>query len=195
MDYYFINGPTLKEVVSSYTRLTGRMPLPPKWSIGYHQSRYSYHPEEEVRDIAKNFRDRQIPCDVIHLDIHYMDDYRVFTWNEEEFPTPEKMLKDLSDDGFKVVNIIDPGVKKDPEYKVYQEGVTKDYFCKYLDGKTFIGKVWPGECAFPDFAKEEVRRWWGDWHKKLLDQGVKGIWNDMNEPAVFTGYREDPTMD
>lgn len=192
MDYYFIYGPSLKEVVSRFSSLTGRMPLPPKWSLGYHQSRYSYHPEEEVRKVANTLREKEIPCDAIHLDIHYMDEYRVFTWNEQEFPHPEKMISDLSDSGFKLVTIIDPGVKKDPEYNVYVEGMKEDYFCKYLDGEIYTGKVWPGESVFPDFTRKEVREWWGDLHHSLLDIGVKGIWNDMNEPAVFN---ETSTMD
>jgi alpha-glucosidase len=192
LDYYFINGSNIKEIIKSYTDLTGRMPLPPKWSLGYHQSRYSYHPEAEVREIAQKFREKEIPCDVIHLDIHYMDEYKVFTWDEKEFPQPKQMLSDLSEDGFKVVTIIDPGVKKDPRYKLYQEGIKHDYFCKYLDGEYYIAKVWPGECSFPDFTKVEVRRWWGDQHHLLLDQGVKGIWNDMNEPGIFS---KTSTMD
>jgi alpha-glucosidase len=193
MDYYFINGATIKDVISNYTSLTGRMPLPPKWSLGYHQSRYSYHPQEDVQEIATTFREEEIPCDVIHLDIHYMDGHRVFTWNDSEFPNPEKMIEDLGEQGFKVVTIIDPGVKKDPNYKVYQEGIANDYFCKYLEGDLFIGKVWPGKCAFPDFTNQEVRDWWGDLHQGYIEQGVKGIWNDMNEPAVFE--TEDFTMD
>ena len=195
LDYYFINGPSLKEVVSAYTDITGQMPLPPKWALGYHQSRYSYNPEEEVKELVQKFRTKDIPCDVIHLDIHYMNQYRVFTWNENEFPNPKEMLTELAESGFKVVNIIDPGVKKDPDYEIYQQGVKNDYFCKYLDGKQFIGSVWPGECAFPDFSQAEVRKWWGDCHQPLLEQGVKGIWNDMNEPAIFRDYLKDPTMD
>ena len=192
LDYYFINGSNIKEIIKSYTDLTGRMPLPPKWSLGYHQSRYSYYPEAEVRKVARQFREKDIPCDVIHLDIHYMDEYKVFTWDEKEFAQPKQMLSDLNEDGFKVVTIIDPGVKKDPRYKLYQEGIKHDYFCKYLDGEHYIAKVWPGDCTFPDFTKAEVRKWWGDQHQLLLDQGVKGIWNDMNEPGIFS---KTSTMD
>ncbi|AGB41378.1 family 31 glycosyl hydrolase, alpha-glucosidase [Halobacteroides halobius DSM 5150] len=192
LDYYFINGPSLKEVVDSYTTLTGKMPLPPKWSLGYHQSRYSYHPEEEVREIAQNFREKEIPCDAIHFDIHYMDEYRIFTWDENRFPNPEQLLTDLGADGFKPITIIDPGVKRDPKYDIYQEGIENDYFCKYLDGEYFIDKVWPGRCVFPDFTQQAVRDWWGDLHQRLTDVGVRGIWNDMNEPAVFN---ETDTMD
>ncbi len=192
LDYYFIYGPEMKKVLFDYTRLTGRMSLPPRWSLGYQQSRYSYHPEGEVRELATRFREKEIPCDVIYLDIHYMEGYRVFTWNQVEFPEPKKMLTDLSRDGFKVITIIDPGVKKDPEYTVFREGIKRGMFCKYLEGSLFTGKVWPGECVFPDFTRKEVREWWGELHQELLEAGVKGIWNDMNEPAVFA---ESGTMD
>ena len=192
LDYYFINGPGLKDVVSKYSDLTGKMPLPPKWSLGYHQSRYSYKNEDRVREIANNFRQRQIPCDTIHLDIHYMDDYRVFTWDEDRFFSPEKMISDLDDSGFKIVNIIDPGVKKDPEYKAYQDGIKNDCFCKYMDGSLYSGDVWPGESVFPDFTQTKVRNWWKKMHRPLLEQGVRGLWNDMNEPAVFN---KKSTMD
>lgn len=190
LDYYFINGPDIKEVIGRYVTLTGRMQLPPLWSLGYHQSRYSYYPEDEVREIAQKFRDKQIPCDVIHLDIHYMDDYRVFTWDEDRFPDPEKLMSDLAEEGFKIVTIVDPGVKKDAEYEVYKEGVLKDYFIKYLDGNLVIEPVWPGDSAFPDFTKKEVREWWGDLHHKFINMGVSGIWNDMNEPAVFSNEKK-----
>ncbi|MFW6025234.1 MAG: TIM-barrel domain-containing protein, partial [Candidatus Woesearchaeota archaeon] len=149
MDYYFINGPEAKEVIDKYTDLTGKMPLPPKWSLGYHQSRYSYKNEKKVKKLANKFREKEIPCDVIHLDIHYMDDYRVFTWDNNRFPEAENMIKELKEDGFNIVNIIDPGVKKDADYDVYKEGVKNDYFCKYLDGEIYSGDVWPGESVFP----------------------------------------------
>jgi len=192
MDYYFINGPSLKEVVNNYSKLTGTMPLPPKWALGYHQSRYSYYPEEDVKKLVTNFREREIPCDAVHFDIHYMDEYRVYTWDDDKFPEPEKMISSLSDQGIKAVTIIDPGIKKDPQYKLYQEGMENDYFCRYLDGKLYIGEVWPGECAFPDFTQNKVREWWASLQNDFVKIGVKGIWNDMNEPAVFN---DTDTMD
>ena len=185
LDYYFIYGPEMKEVIAHYTNLTGRMPLPPKWALGYHQSRYSYYPESEVRDLAATFREEEIPCDAIHFDIHYMDDYKIFTWDQQKFPQVKKLLNDLGAAGFKPVTIIDPGVKTDPRYEVYQSGIEKDCFCKYLDGELYTGKVWPGECVFPDFTQQETRDWWANLHQEFVEQGVKGIWNDMNEPAVF----------
>lgn len=192
IDYYLIYGPGIKDLLKRYTDLTGKMPLPPKWSLGYHQSRYSYKAENEVREITQKFRKKSIPCDVIHLDIHYMDGYRVFTWDKERFPQPARLISDLEDKGFKVVNIIDPGVKKDPQYQVYRDGIENNYFCHYLDGRLYSGDVWPGESVFPDFTEKEVRDWWGKLHKNLLEIGVKGIWNDMNEPAIFNKNR---TMD
>jgi alpha-glucosidase len=182
-DYYFIYGPELKYVTSQYAGLTGKPMLPPLWSLGFHQSRYSYCPEQQVEEVAESFRAKDIPCDVIHLDIDYMDGYRVFTWDRQCFREPAKMIANLRDKGFKVVTIIDPGVKKDPEYLVYREGIQKGLFCKWVTGEVYHGKVWPGDAAYPDFSKAETRRWWGECHKAFLEAGVAGIWNDMNEPA------------
>jgi alpha-glucosidase len=185
LNYYFFYGPDPKKVVSRYTELVGRTPLPARWAIAYHQSRYSYYPESNVRFIADNFRQQRIPCDALFLDIHYMDGYRIFTWDKSRFSDPPKMLSDLRRQGFRVVTIIDPGVKVDPNYWVYQQGLEGDNFIKMPDGKVFIGKVWPGESAFPDFTWDKVREWWGSLYKGLIEDGVAGFWNDMNEPAVF----------
>ncbi|MDX8365343.1 glycoside hydrolase family 31 protein [Cytobacillus sp. IB215665] len=192
IDYYVMAGPTPKDVLYQYSELTGRMPLPPKWALGYHQSRYSYESEQEVRHIAKTFSDKKIPVDVIYLDIHYMDEYRVFTFNKLQFPTPEKMIQDLKEVGIRLVPIVDPGVKEDAEYEIYQEGIREDYFCKYIEGNIYFGEVWPGNSAFPDFTSRSVRKWWGAKHSYYSDIGIEGIWNDMNEPAVFN---ETKTMD
>lgn len=185
LNYYFIYGPKPKDVHGRFVALTGTMPLPPKWAVAYQQCRYSYYPESRVREIAENFRSKKIPCDVIYLDIHYMDEYRCFTWDKERFPNPRKMLRDLAKDGFKVVVIIDPGIKNEPGYWVYDEGMKGNHFVKYPNGKHFVGNVWPGECVFPDFTRKESRAWWGTLYKGLIDDGIKGFWNDMNEPAVF----------
>lgn len=188
LDYYFMYGPTPAQVVERYTDLTGRMPLPPRWSLGYQQSRWSYYPESVIRELVKGFRSRNIPCDVIHFDIDYMNGYRVFTWSPERFPNPTGMLKDLAEQGIKAVTIIDPGVKYDPNnnYSVYDQAAASDYFIRKADGSVYHGYVWPDDSVFPDFSRPEVREWWGDLHKVLLDSGVKGIWNDMNEPAIAT---------
>ncbi|MBY0425446.1 MAG: glycosyl hydrolase, partial [Cytophagales bacterium] len=185
MNFYFIFGPELLKVTEQYTLLTGTPELPPLWALGYHQCKWSYRPESQVREIANEFRTRKIPCDAIYLDIDYMDGFRCFTWNHEHFPNPDKMISDLENDGFKTVVIIDPGIKIDTQYPVFVEGVDKNVFCKRADGYYMKGAVWPGYCYFPDFTKPEAREWWGKQFKGLIGNGIRGIWNDMNEPAVF----------
>ena len=183
--YYVFLGPDMKSVLRNYSALTGPMGLPPKWALGYQQCRWSYYPEYEVRDLAKEFRQRKIPVDVLYFDIHYMDAYKVFTWHPERFPRPQELLGDLQEEGFKTVTIIDPGVKVEPGYSVYDEGLVSDYFLKYLDGELFSGQVWPGWCHFPDFRKSGTREWWGKKNADLRQMGVSGFWNDMNEPALW----------
>jgi alpha-glucosidase len=185
MNYYFIYGPELLTVVERYTKLTGTPEMPPMWALGFHQCKWSYFPEKQVREITSEFRTRKIPCDAFYLDIDYMDGFRCFTWHPEHFPQPKKMISDLEAQGFKMVVIIDPGIKIDPNYKIYQEGLEKGYFCKRMDGPLMKGSVWPGECNFPDFTRVEVREWWAGLFGELIDIGVRGVWNDMNEPAVF----------
>ena len=194
LDYYIIYGPSPEQILNTYTQLTGRMPLPPKWALGYHQCRWSYHSEEVVRELTQEFRQRQIPCDVIHLDIDYMKGYRVFTWSPKRFGDPAGLLKDLQQDGFKTVTIIDPGVKYEPEadYEVFDQGIEKDYFVRKADGQLFHGYVWPDKAVFPDFLRKDVQQWWGDLHKSLTEIGVAGIWNDMNEPAIDDRPFGDP---
>ncbi|WP_341528069.1 glycoside hydrolase family 31 protein [Nostoc sp. UHCC 0302] len=186
LDYYIIYGPEPAQILYTYTQLTGRMQLPPKWALGYHQCRWSYESESVVRELAQEFRQRRIPCDVIHLDIDYMRGYRVFTWSPQRFPNPAKLINDLAQDGFKTVTIIDPGVKYEPEanYHVFDEGIKNDYFVRKANGELFHGYVWPEKAVFPDFLRSDVRDWWSDLHKSLTDVGVAGIWNDMNEPAI-----------
>ena len=186
MNYYFFYGPEMEQVVTSYTDLTGRPEMPPLWALGYHQSKWSYYPESNVRELAAKFRELRIPCDALYLDIDYMEGFRCFTWNKEYFPDPEKMVSDLAEDGFKTVAIIDPGIKIDKDYNIYQEALEKGYFCRRADGPLMRGKVWPGECNFPDFTNPEVRTWWSGLYKELIeDVGIAGVWNDMNEPAVM----------
>lgn len=187
MNYYFIYGPKMEDVVVNYTDLTGKPhAMPPLWALGFHQCKWSYYPEAEVKQVTQKFRDLQIPCDAIYLDIDYMDGFRCFTWDNNHFPDPKRMVKELEDDGFKTVVIIDPGIKIDPEYNIFKEALDKDYFCKRADGPYMKGKVWPGECYFPDFTNPEVREWWSGLFKELIEEiGVKGVWNDMNEPAVM----------
>lgn len=191
-DLYLITGPGLKDVISRYADMTGKMPIPPKWALGYHQSRYSYENEQEVMELADNFRSKEVPCDVIHLDIHYMNGYRVFTFDENRFPDPEGMLAKLREQGFHIVPIVDPGVKADPMYSVYQEGLAGNHYCRYPEGDIYTGDVWPGESTFPDFTEQQVREWWGEQQRFYTDMGIEGVWNDMNEPAIFN---EMKTMD
>lgn len=186
MNYYFIYGPEMSKVVSSYSNLTGTPELPPMWALGYHQSKWSYYPESNVKEITKQFRDLNIPCDAIYLDIDYMDGFRCFTWDKKHFPDPKRMISELEEDGFKTVVMIDPGIKIDKDYWIYQEALENDYFCKRGDGPLMRGKVWPGECNFPDFTNPEVREWWAELYKEFMsDLGVHAVWNDMNEPAVM----------
>ena len=186
MNYYFIYGPAIADVITGYTDLTGRPEMPPLWALGYHQCKWSYYPESKVREIAQNFRKHRIPCDALYLDIDYMDGFRCFTWNRDYFPDPGQMVSDLEKDGFKTVVIIDPGIKIDDDYSVYREAIASDYFCKRADGPYMKGKVWPGECNFPDFTHPQVRKWWAGLFKELIaETGVRGVWNDMNEPAVM----------
>lgn len=193
LDYYFINGPEPKKVTERYTALTGRTPLPPLWALGYNQCRYSYYPESKVRLIANTLREKKIPADVIWLDIHYQDGYKPFTWDPQRFPDPKKMISDLRDQGFHLVTIVDAHPKVEKGYAPYDQGLAGNYFVKNPDGSVYEAPVWPsqaeknpGPSVFPDFSKPAVREWWGSLYKSFTDIGVAGIWNDMNEPAVFT---------
>ena len=188
LDYFvFTGGKTRspKKVLEDYANLTGKTPLPPIWALGNHQSRWSYFPEQRVREIDEGFRSRKIPADVIHLDIDYMDGYRVFTWDKTRFPNPKKMIADLNADGFQTVLIIDPGIKVDPNYSAYAEGKRLGMFVKNPDGTELNRNVWPQASAFPDFTDPKARDWFGAQFKGHIDEGVAGFWNDMNEPGVF----------
>ncbi|HEY7342392.1 MAG TPA: TIM-barrel domain-containing protein [Ktedonobacterales bacterium] len=180
---YVLAGPTLGDVLRQYTSLTGRMPMLPRWAFGNQQSRWSYRSADEVLTIASGFREHSIPCDVIYLDIDYMDGYRVFTWSPERFADPAGLIQTLREQRMRLVTIIDPGVKVDADYSVYQEGIAKRYFALAADGAPFQGWVWPGLSCWGDFAQPDMRSWWGDQHRDLIDAGVAGIWIDMNEPA------------
>lgn len=174
-----------REVVMALSDLVGRITMPPKWAIGYHQCRYSYYPDTRVRDIASQFRDRNIPCDVIWLDIHYMNGYRVFEFDPSRFPDPRGLNDHLHARGFHTVWMIDPGIKAEPGYPVYDSGTAGDHWVKRADGSVYKGEVWPGWCVFPDFTQQSTRDWWAGLYKDFMAQGVDGVWNDMNEPAVF----------
>jgi len=185
MNYYFIYGSSVGEIIKQYTHLTGRMEMPPRWSIGYQQCRYSYYPDKEVLTLAQTFREKNIPADVIVLDIHYMDNYKIFSWDEKHFPDPKGMIDQLAERGFHVVIMCDPGIKVEQGYEPYDDGIQKDVFIKYPDGENYQGQVWPGWCHFPDFTNPTAREWWAAKFKDYVDMGIDGFWNDMNEIATW----------
>jgi alpha-glucosidase len=185
MTYYLIHAPTVADIIKHYTFLTGRMELPPQWSIGYQQCRYSYYPDKEVYTLAKTFRDKDIPADAIVFDIHYMDKYKIFTWDAKNFSDPKGLIDHLKQQGFHVVVMCDPGIKVEPGYKTYDAGLKENVFIKYPDGENYQGQVWPGWCHFPDFTKPETRAWWAEQFKDYVALGVDGFWNDMNEIATW----------
>ncbi|WEK36987.1 MAG: glycoside hydrolase family 31 protein [Candidatus Pseudobacter hemicellulosilyticus] len=185
MNYYFLYHTHVAGLLSSYTQLTGRMNMPPLWSLGYQQNRYSYYPDTEVYRIAQTLREKKIPADGITLDIHYMDNYKLFTWNKERFPDPQQLVDSLNKMGFKVTLIVDPGIKVEKDYPAYESGLANDIFLKYADGQPYTGEVWPGWCHFPDFTSVKGRNWWKGQVTNYTNIGVEGIWNDMNEIATW----------
>ncbi|SFW13196.1 Alpha-glucosidase, glycosyl hydrolase family GH31 [Chitinophaga sancti] len=184
---FVIDRSSPQEVVKGLAELTGTMEMPPRWALGYQQCRFSYLSAQRVKEIADTFRLKQIPCDVIWMDIDYMDGFRVFTFNKNTFPNPKQLNADLHAKNFRSVFMIDPGVKADPSYGVYQSGTAKDVWVKDTAGKEYHGKVWPGDCAFPDFTIPRTRQWWSGLYRNFMANGIDGIWNDMNEPAVMDG--------
>jgi alpha-glucosidase len=185
MNCYFFGAQSVAQILEDYTWLTGRMEMPPLWSLGYQQCRWSYMSAKEVLEIAQTFRDKQIPADVVYCDIDYMDNYKIFTWNPKTFAKPKTMMNKLKAMNFHLVTIVDPGIKVEKGYKQYDEGVKNNYFATYPNGEKYIANVWPGRCHFPDFFRDDVRQWWGAAFTALTDAGVDGFWNDMNEPAAW----------
>ncbi len=192
LDYYFFLGPHPKQVIQEFTALVGRTPLPPLWTLGYQQARYSYFPEARVREVARTLREKRIPADVIYLDIDYQEGNRPFTVDRKLFPTFEDMISDLGQDGFRVIAITDLHIKQEAGYAPYDTGRSGDHFVKNPDGTEYVGVVWPGESVFPEFTLARSREWWGGLYKDFVGMGVDGFWNDMNEPAIF--QRADKTM-
>ncbi|HEY0763383.1 MAG TPA: TIM-barrel domain-containing protein [Pyrinomonadaceae bacterium] len=189
MNYYFFYGPSIKKILGRYADLTGHMPLPPMWALGNQQSRWSYYPETMVEEVVNEYRRRDLPLDVVHLDIDYMHGYRVFTFDKERFPDPKALTDRLGRQGIKLITIVDPGIKQPPDknerYHAYDEGLAKNFFQHRRNGDLFVPRVWPGESVFVDYTMPEARRWWGDLHRAYTDNGIAGIWNDMNEPSDF----------
>ena len=190
-EYVFAGG-AMSDILYEYTALTGRTALPPLWSLGFHQCRWYGYKQADVEALAAKHAEFDIPLDSLWLDIDYMDGYRVFTWNKELYPDAPAMLSRLREKGIKVITIIDPGVKEDPGYEVYDDGMEKGVFALKENGEVYIGQVWPGDTAFPDFANEKARAWWGELNAEHVKSGLAGIWNDMNEPA--TGDKDPMPM-
>jgi alpha-glucosidase len=180
-----ITGNSPQEVLKDLSDLTGRMELPPLWALGYQQCRWSYEPDKRVIEIADGFRSHKIPCDVIWMDIDYMDHFKVFTFDSIKFPSPENLNNYLHNKGYKSIWMIDPGIKVEKGYSVYEQGTKGDHWVKNKKGEPFVGKVWPGECCFPDFTKPSTQQWWSGLYKNYMINGIDGVWNDMNEPSVF----------
>lgn len=192
-DVYLFAGPDAKTVLEGYTALTGRMPLPPRWALGYHQSRWSYPTEADVREVASQLRANQVPADAIWLDIDYQQDNAPFTVSSTAFPTFGPLIADLLAMHLRTVVITDPHIKKAPGAEPYASGLADDVYIHRKDGSVFVGKSWPGASVFPDFSLSRVRTWWGGLYAPFVEQGVAGFWNDMNEPALDNGTMPDDT--
>lgn len=213
LNYYFFYGPSIQKILGRYAELTGHMPLPPMWALGNQQSRWSYFPDTMVEEVVREYRERDIPLDAVHLDIDYMQAYRVFTFDRSRFPDVKSLSEKLGRQGVKLITIVDPGVKHQPpdkgapesksskpelelqdkRYYVFDEGLAKNYFQKRKNGELFMPRIWAGDSVFVDFTLPDARRWWGDLHRAYVDNGIAGIWNDMNEPSDFadqTGKRQ-----
>ncbi|MFT3737871.1 MAG: glycoside hydrolase family 31 protein [Breznakibacter sp.] len=182
---FVIEKSTPSELIKALGQLTGNMPLPPLWALGYQQCRWSYASDARVREIANEFRSRQIPCDVIWMDIDYMDGFRVFTFDSVRFPDPKRLNNFLHKKDFKSVWMIDPGVKADTAYHIYKSGTQGKHWVTDSLGNPYEGNVWPGSCRFPDFTRPETQEWWAALYHDYMATGIDGVWNDMNEPAVF----------
>lgn len=184
-EIYVIENETPDAVITEFRSLIGRSYIPPKWAFGYGQSRWSYFTSDEVREVVRKHRENHIPLDSVYLDIDYMDAYKDFTINPETFADFDELVEEMKQQHIHLVPIIDAGVKKEDGYEVYEEGKKNNYFCKDAEGNDFIVGVWPGKCCFPDMLNDKAREWFGNQYKMLLDKGIDGFWNDMNEPAIF----------
>lgn len=182
---YVIDGENAYDIVKQFRRIIGKSYIPPKFAFGFGQSRWGYKTKEDFQKVLKGHRENHIPLDMIYMDIDYMQDYKDFTVNEENFPDFPEFVQEMKDGGVRLIPIIDAGVKMEKGYSVYEEGVEKGYFCKREDGSDFAAAVWPGYTHFPDVLNKEAREWFGSHYKFLIDQGIEGFWNDMNEPAIF----------
>ena len=184
-DLYVLEETSLTALARSFRHLTGRSYLPPRWAFGYIQSRWGYASETEARAVAAEHRKRGIPLDGLCLDIDYMENFKNFTWNKEAFPDLKHFSTEMKEDHIRLIPIIDAGICREEGYSPYDEGKAGDFFCKKEDGSEFSAAVWPGICCFPDFLREDARRWFGSLYRPILEAGVEGFWNDMNEPSLF----------
>ncbi len=185
LDVYVIEGESAYDIVKQFRHMIGRSYIPPKFAFGFGQSRWGYATREDFRKVAAGYRENHIPLDMIYMDIDYMDSYKDFTLNPENFPDFPEFVKEMKDQGLRLIPIIDAGVKVESGYDVYEEGVENRYFCQREDGSDFVAAVWPGDTHFPDFLNKDARKWFGDKYSFLTSQGIEGFWNDMNEPAIF----------
>ena len=193
LDIYVIESENAYDIVKQFRHVIGRSYIPPKFAFGFGQSRWGYTTKEDFRTVAKRYRENHIPIDMIYMDIDYMQDFKDFTVNEKNFPDFPEFVKEMKDQELRLIPIIDAGVKVEKGYEVYEEGVKNNYFCKREDGSDFVAAVWPGDTHFPDMLNPEARKWFGDKYRFLIEQGIEGFWNDMNEPAIF--YTEDRLAD
>lgn len=191
-DLYVLVANNLPALTRKLQALVGRTPLPPAWALGYHQCRWGYQSARDLQELDRQFRAHGIPCDGLWIDIDYMDGFKVFTFNSKHFPALERILADLEKKGRKVIPILDPGVKQEPGYSVYEDGRRHDIFCRNPQGHEFVGQVWPGDTVFPDFSLPEGRAWWTRWVKKFGAPGIRGAWIDMNDPS--TGVVQNDAM-
>lgn len=187
--FYIIEGSSLKDIVHEFHKMIKKPYLPPRWGLGYFQSRWGYRDEAEIREIHQTFKEYKLPLEGIYLDLDYMEDFKDFTISKERFPNFKELVSDLKDEGVRLIPIIDAGVKIEKDYPVYEQGIAGDHFAKNAKGEPYIAAVWPGKVHFPDFLQEKTQDWFGEWYRALTDLGIEGVWNDMNEPAIF--YDED----
>ena len=195
-DVYVMTGESILDIVKQFRQLIGRSYIPPKWAFGYQQSRWGYMNEDDIREVVKGHREKKIPLESIYMDIDYMERFKDFTVNQERFPDFPEFVKEMKAQHIHLVPIIDAGVKVEEGYDVYEEGIEKGYFCKKENGEYFVAGVWPGKVHFPDVLNKGAREWFGNKYQVLLDQGIEGFWNDMNEPSIFFAQdRMDETFD
>ena len=192
---YYIGFGNLSDLMTKYSILTGKAMLPPKWSLGFHQSRYSYMSQNEIEEVASDFKKNDLPISAIHMDIDYMDGYRIFTANKKTFPDLRALSGTLMKDDIRLVSIIDPGVKADPSYDIYHEAISKNLTVKDPAGGHLYAPVWAAMSVYPDFSIAEARNWWGSKYSYYLNNGISGFGHDMNEPAAFTLWGDNTLPD